>query len=116
MSMIIIKRILIIALVILLLAAIRNGFLSIVNSTKEEGAKERLEKELLERQREGQFLKEKLFYVKTDEFVEEEAKEKLGMLKSGEILVIAPTAGSVDKDEIFIDTRPIWQKWWDLFF
>lgn len=114
--MTIVKRILIITLVILLLAAIRNGFLSIVNSTKEESIKEKLEKELTQQQKQGQFLKEKLFYVKTDEFVEEEAKEKLGMLKSGEILVIAPTAGAAEEDEIFIDPRSNWRKWWDLFF
>ena len=45
-----------------------------------------------------------------------EAKEMLGMLKSGEIVVIAPTAGAAEKDEIFIDTRSNWRKWWDLFF
>jgi len=37
------------------------------------------------------------------------------MLKSGEIMVIAPTA-AVEKNEISIDTRSNWQKWWDLFF
>ena len=113
--MIIVKRVLIIALVILLLVVIRNGFLSIVNSTKEENTKEKLEKELAEQQKQNLFLKEKLFYVKTDEFVEKEEKEKLGMLKSGEIMVIAPTA-AVEKNEISIDTRSNWQKWWDLFF
>ena len=54
--------------------------------------------------------------VKTDKFVADQAQNKLGMLKSGEYFVIAPTA-SPDMIPIQnLNSKPNWRKWIDLFF
>jgi cell division protein FtsB len=62
------------------------------------------------------YLKERLKYVKTDKFIEEEAQEKLGMLREGEFFVIAPTAQPLNLQRIDLDNTPNWKKWLELFF
>lgn len=89
---------------------------SIFRTLDDENTAENLQKKLSEEERKNQFLKERLFYVKTNRFVEEEAREKLGMSKPGEYIVIAPTSTPLSKEKIEINTKPNWRKWWDLFF
>lgn len=76
-------------------------------------AQEELEKE----KRENQNLKSKLSKAQSSKFVEEEARNKLLLVKPGEEQVILPqdllsSTGSAKKK----DTRPNFRKWWDLFF
>lgn len=75
-----------------------------------------LKKELEAEKKKNQFLKQRLFYVKTDEFVEEQARKKLGLVKPGEHTVIAPPEPPKGKETIEIDKTPNWEKWWKLFF
>jgi len=72
---------------------------------------EELEKEALS-------LMEKKEYYQSDEFVEEEARNKLNMVKEGEIVVILPpnvkeTLGKTElkQEEIL----PYWRQWLNLF-
>ncbi len=67
----------------------------------------------------NQVLREQLNYVQSEEFVEKEAREKLGMTKGGEIVVILPedfeemvkqSQGAVEPEEI-----PNWKQWLGLF-
>jgi len=55
-------------------------------------------------------LKGKLGEVKTDEYVEKMAREKLGMGKEGEVVVIMP---EVDYKKVKKETRKLanWEKW-----
>jgi len=68
---------------------------------------------------ENQVLREQLNYVQSEGFVEKEAREKLGMNKEGEIVVILPedfeemveqSQGAVEPEEI-----PNWKQWLGLF-
>ena len=112
----IMKKILPIIVIIILLIVIKNNASSIFRTLEDENTAENLKEKLISEQKKNQFLKEHLFYVKTDQFVEEEAREKLLMTRPGEYVVIAPTASPLNQEKIEIDTRPNWRKWWELFF
>ena len=76
------------------------------------------EQELKRIQAENERLKTNLREVQTPGFVERQAREKLGMVKEGETLVIMPndklqmTNGEEEKEK----STPNWEKWWGLFF
>ena len=59
--------------------------------------------------------KRELEYVRSGEFIEKEAREKLGMAKAGEVVVILPKLeerqGEKKEEEV-----PNWKKWQRLFF
>ncbi|KKQ95586.1 MAG: hypothetical protein A3G66_00540 [Candidatus Levybacteria bacterium RIFCSPLOWO2_12_FULL_39_17] len=105
-----------ILLIFLLLVIIKTNIDSLIKSLRNENKVADLKKELVEEGKKNQFLKEKLLYVKTDQFVEREAREKLGLTKKGEYFVIAPTSTPLNQEKIVIDTKPNWRKWLDLFF
>lgn len=60
-------------------------------------------------------LKKKLSEVQSPVYLEKIAREKLGLAKEGEIVVILPpnpsASPSADGENL-----PNWQKWWNLFF
>ena len=111
-----IKKILPFIIIFLLLLLIKNNIISIFNSLNNTNTTGNLTHQLEEKKRENKYLKERLSYVKSDQFVQEQAQEKLGLLKPGEYFVIAPTATPVSSDTVSFDDRPNWKKWWDLFF
>lgn len=86
------------------------------NYKKSGSALSKLEEKLALEKKKNLYLKEKLFYVKTDQFVQDQAKNKLGMLKNGEYFVIAPTATPLNSPVQTLNTEPNWRKWWKLFF
>ncbi|MDO8503936.1 MAG: septum formation initiator family protein [bacterium] len=64
-------------------------------------------------------LKEK---VESPEFIEREAREKLGLAKSGEVVVVLPSedilrrlAPKIEEEE-FVEALPIWKRWAMMFF
>lgn len=64
-------------------------------------------------------LKEK---VESPEFVEKEAREKLGLAKSGEVVVVLPSedilrrlAPKIEEEE-FVEALPIFRRWARMFF
>lgn len=72
-------------------------------------AKKKLEQEKTENQK----LKSELSHVKTKEFIEEEARNKLFLVKPDEKVVIIPVASkSAEKKEA---PKTNWQKWLELF-
>lgn len=79
---------------------------------KEVAALEKEQAELLE-------LREK---VESDEFVEKEARNKLGLAKSGEKIVVLPPKEVLAKlapppeEEEFLEEFPIWKRWTRMFF
>lgn len=64
---------------------------------------------------ENQELKEKLEEVKTPEFVEREARDRLGLVQEGEAVVIMPER-IIEEQANQSKELPIWKKWWQLFF
>lgn len=79
---------------------------------------------LIQEQAENDRLKQQVEEAKKPEFIEKEAREKLGMTREGEAVVIlpkspSPTGGSNPNDQIGQkkeDNIPTWKKWWRLFF
>jgi len=59
-------------------------------------------------------LKESLGKVQSTEFIEKEAREKLGMSKEGEIIIVMPPILG-NQINIYEENEPDWQKWWRLF-
>ena len=106
---------------------------SVYVSSKQLARNQRIESEVdvLRREadkirRENETLAEKVQYFASNDFREQEAKEKLGMKKVGEeVVVIKAHPGS--GGETVVDTipkppfdpdrnRPNYRKWWDIFF
>lgn len=68
---------------------------------------------------EQQKLVQKKAYYQSEEFIEEEARNKLNMAKPDETVVILPPNVSQilgRKEETSIPEIPNWQRWWNLFF
>lgn len=64
-------------------------------------------------------LLEKKQYYSSPEFIEKEAREKLGMAKPGEAIVLLPTnlPQVLGRQEPKAEPEiPNWWKWWNLFF
>ena len=109
------KKILSIIAIIILVIVIKNNISSITRTLEDENTTANLKGQLAKEQEKNQFLKERLFYVKTNQFVEDEAREKLGMSKPGEYVVIAPTSAPLNNEKIEINAKPNWRRWLDLF-
>lgn len=68
---------------------------------------------------ENRQLKEQLEFSDSQEFIEREARDKLGMAKEGEQVLVLPsnlgkiTLPQTEEKETEI---PNWKKWWNLFF
>jgi cell division protein FtsB len=60
-------------------------------------------------------LKQRLAQVQTAEFVEKEAREKLGYGKDGEIIVIVPKLEESQESDSSEGPIENWRKWWELY-
>lgn len=79
------------------------------------------ERELEKAKIKNEDFKKRLSYVQTDEFIEKEAREKLGLGKEGETVLILPEnfAESLKKEEVEMvlpEDKANWERWRDLFF
>ncbi len=64
-------------------------------------------------------LKQEFEEAQTPEFVEREAREKLGMTREGETIVILPKSQIPNPNDQEKQKEPLisnWKKWWRLFF
>ena len=66
-------------------------------------------------QKEQAELKKQLAWVQSPEFIEKEAREKLGYGKDGEIIVILPKNDEIPNHTSQIPNKPNWKRWWDLY-
>jgi cell division protein FtsB len=109
------------AIFILLLLAVSL----IRNVVKMRGVKARIESEKIEVEklrRENEVLAKSLTKVKSQEYVEQQLRDKLGLAKEGEIVVVLPDeeilrklAPNIPVEEDYLPD-PIWKKWLKLFF
>lgn len=65
--------------------------------------------------RENQKLTKELQDTQTTGYVERIARDKLGMVKDGEAIVLLPPNASQAAPESGVDAVPNWQRWWKLF-
>jgi cell division protein FtsB len=79
----------------------------IVRTQKEELA--RLEEE-------NKKLEDALSQAQTPEFVERTAREKLGLVKDGEVVVMLPQGAAGEDTQAQTESLPNWKQWWGLFF
>ncbi len=108
------KKVAVIIFVLISIFVLRNSITSITSLLQNEGAVQDLQQELSEKKKEHIFLTQRLSQVKTDEFVEREAREKLGMVQENEhpVFVIPP---SEKNNENKVDKKENWEKWKEIF-
>ena len=71
--------------------------------------------ELSEASRVNGELKAKLDEVNSPEFVEREAREKLGYGREGEVILLLPEQERESSYAKATEDKPNWRKWWDLY-
>lgn len=72
--------------------------------------------ELLKAEEENLKLKSRLSEVQSPNFVEKEAREKLGYGRPGEVIVLLPKEESdQSQKKTNSEDTPIWKRWWDLY-
>ena len=108
---------------LLLFLAVLVSIVLVVNSSKRilnlrttsQQVKES-EAQLENLRKDNEKLKEELKYKKSNEFAEEEIRDKLGLAREGEAVVILPKEEdqqvTIDRQQL---TKPNWRKWRDLF-
>lgn len=70
---------------------------------------------------ENKRLEDELKKVQSEDFIEKQFRDKLGLVKEGEIVMVLPEADIVKKLSPIIPQeeeekpKPNWQKWWELF-
>lgn len=74
-----------------------------------------LENELREKENHNKFLIEQLKYVQTNEFIERESREKLGLVKQDEVVVQERIGNSVNTKLEEKLSKPNWKLWIELF-
>ncbi len=108
---ILIVTFLVIGLVIFLINTTRE----IIEIRNEGSVVKRLENELDQKERYQIFLQEQLKYVQTDEFIDKASREKLGLVKPGEVIVQETFESNIQNNIEAIIEKPNWQQWLELF-
>ncbi len=110
------KRLLPILIILVLLFVIRNIVVSITALLQNEHTLTSLQNQLKEKKQEQAFLHERLEFVQSDKFIEEEAREKLNLVKDGEYIILLPSPPEQSNDVKSLErSDPNWKKWWGLF-
>lgn len=109
-----IKKGSIVVILIILLLLIKNISASIISTQQRSQILKELESTLQAKKEEEALLFQKLSIAKTDRFVEEQARSKLGLVKPGEKIVVDEKIVPV-KEKIVPPEPPNWEKWVDLF-
>lgn len=110
---------LLIFIFLLMLASLIRNILRVVESNKRiekiQGRVEKLKKE-------NEELEEKLAVTKSEKYIEEQLRDKLGLAKEGEIVIVLPDekiletlAPSLEEEEESLPD-PNWKKWLKMFY
>lgn len=104
-----------IAVILILVIILKNAAEKFIQIHESGSVVENLKKELYEKQNQNKFLNERLKYVQTNRFIEEEGREKLGLVKKGEVVVQEKL--EVGNRKIVEEklSPPNWKQWLDLF-
>ena len=109
---------LLIFIFLLMFASLIRNILRVVESNKRiEKAQDRVEK----LKKENEELEEKLAVTKSEGYIEKQLRDKLGLAKEGEIVIVLPNekiletlAPSLEEEEETLPD-PNWKKWLKLF-
>jgi len=111
------KKIIFIITVVILLFVINDLVRSMYDIWQKKDVVQQAQKELDFQKQENQRLKSAFSYSETQEFIEEQARNKLFMAKEGEQkILISKDLGHSDKNPPAGGNDPNWKKWWKLFF
>jgi cell division protein FtsB len=98
------------------------SLLGSISRMKSVGLKIDREKEKIEKlKKENEELQKNVEIARSEEFIEKQLRDKLGLAKEGEIIVILPDSETVKKfapkidEEEEILPEPNWRKWLKLF-
>jgi len=114
-----VTRLIIVFVIILLSLSLVGSITRILNANEKVTV---AKNKILAAQKEQKDLQKKVAEAKSPEFIEQEARNKLGLAKKGEIVVVLPDpqtlkllAPTHEKEEEFLPL-PNWKKWMKLFF
>ena len=110
-----IKKIVFFTTIILCLLVINGLVRSIYNLWNKQDLVVKAKEDLSKQKQENKELKTQLNYVKSEEFIEREARDKLFMVKPGESGVIVPEKLIKKPEKKVIVIVPNWQQWLNLF-
>jgi cell division protein FtsB len=109
------KKVLFFASIIVCIVIINGLLKSIYDLWNKQDLVVEAQHELKQVKVENNKLKQELSYVKSQEFVEAEARDKLFMVKPGESGVIIPEELKKTEKATPTPTPPNWKRWVDLF-
>lgn len=105
--------------IVILIFTINNLGHSIYTTWQKQDLITKAQKELEEEKLENQELRKELTKVNKPEFIETEARDKLLLAKPGEGIIVIPTTSLIASPSAVPtppDTRPNYQRWWQVFF
>jgi cell division protein FtsB len=115
-----VKKIVFFVFIIFSLFIINDFLHSIYSLWQKSDLLDRAKRTLSTEKKKNIELKNQLKFVTQPQFIEEEARNKLFLVKPGEgIVVVAPTDYLQASDSTTvkpIDTRSNWRQWWETFF
>ncbi len=110
-----VKKILFFVVIIVCLIIVNNLAHSIYNLWHKQDLVVKANRDLENEKQENKRLKQQLIKVKSKDFIETEARNKLLMVKPGESGVILPSNIGSSKSALPSPELPNWQKWLNLF-
>jgi cell division protein FtsB len=113
----IIKKFLFIIIPLILIGGHLSQRIRIWYQVKKEVAEMKTNIERLNKEKSN--LEDKKNYYQTEEFIRREAREKLGLTKNNELVLVLPELPELpgqQKGKVISPDSPVWKQWWDLFF
>ena len=111
------KKVIFFVIIVIFLFIINNFFHSIYRMWQKQDLIVSARKELAREKSEQRKLSNDLEKVKKPTYLEEEARNKLFLVKPGEEIVVIPSnaPAMANKPRLAKKAEPIWQQWYKLF-
>lgn len=112
------KRIIFFTIIVVATLSIVHSISSIYELWQKRSLISQSQQELIQAQNKNKKLKQQLQAVSSPLFVEEEARDKLFMIKPAEQTVFIDKSLLSQRQTVLAAkaNAPIWQQWWNLFF
>ncbi|HOZ36833.1 MAG TPA: septum formation initiator family protein [bacterium] len=113
------SKFLVVALILVFIFMVRTVVKEKKNQNKTTGNINALEQEIAKLQGQNSDLSSLIEYLRSDEFVDREAREKLNMQKPDEKVVLIPEIkknGGQVAGAVAVTEKPNWQLWQEYFF
>lgn len=112
------KKVIFLIIVVIGMVIIFRLVVSIIELWHKKDVLTAVEKQLVQQEKENKYLKKQLTVVQSRQFIEEEARNKLFLVKPGEstILINQSLLKIEDNSKKETSQIPIWQRWLRLFF